>query len=298
MSLIRRRVYRKLVPKIFRGDYLIRSLKKDIIDYYSALPADQLTEEQLEMREYLKVNPIAVFPYKFQNEYNPDTLTVFMDDALGLRYLMAGGKRLYFKRRYSEEDVRHYYNELRKEQDLNSPHRYLSDDFTVEDGDVVADIGAAEGNFSLDVAEKSGRLYLFETDEEWIEALNATFSPWKEKVHIIKKRVSDKNDRDNTTMDDFFKGKDRVNFLKVDVDGAERELLRGSERILSEQGSLKIALCVYHKQDDEVMFSQLLEGKGFEVSHTDGYMIFIFDKQLDAPYLRRGLIRATRSSNV
>jgi hypothetical protein len=36
-----------------------------------------------------------------------------------------------------------------REQDPDSPHRYLTDSFTIGNDDVLADIGAAEGNFSL-----------------------------------------------------------------------------------------------------------------------------------------------------
>ena len=290
MSLLKRRLYRKLVPKIFRGDYLFTSLKQDIIDYYSSLP--DATAEQISIVRYLRANPITVYPYAFQEKYAPADVSVYTDDASGLKYVLEDGKRLYFKRRFREADIRRYYSGLQKEQDPDSPHRYLSEAFSVEDGDVVADVGVAEGNFSLSVIEKAGRLILFETDDEWIEALQATFEPWKEKVRIVKRRVSDRNDSENTTLDEYFKT-DRIDFLKVDIDGAESALLKGSEKILNNVS--RIALCVYHKQDDERDFSVLLEDKGFEVSLTKGYMIYIFDKKLDVPYLRRGLIRAFKA---
>ena len=158
----------------------------------------------------------------------------------------------------------------------------------------MADIGVAEGNFALGAVEKVKALYMFETDKEWIEALNATFEPWKDKVHIINKFVGDQNNSKQTTLDDFFMGKEPISFLKIDVDGAEAKLLKGCDQILSQKSPLKIALCTYHKQDDEKDFTTLLSRKGFSISHSDGYMLFHMDKKMKAPFFRRGLIRAVK----
>ena len=46
------------------------------------------------------------------------------------------------------------------------------------------DAGCAEGYTSLEVVEEVDHLYLFECDEAWIEALEATFALWREKVTI------------------------------------------------------------------------------------------------------------------
>ena len=106
--------------------------------------------------------------------------------------------------------------------------------------------------------------------------------------------MSDKNDSKQTTLDDFFEDKEPLTFLKIDVDGAEAKLLKGCERIISQKSLLKIALCTYHKQNDEAEFTDLLTKKGFIVSHSNGYMLFHTDKKIKAPYFRRGLIRAVK----
>ena len=167
-------------------------------------------------------------------------------------------------------------------------------DFKIANGEVLVDIGVAEGNFALGAAEKASKLILFETDTEWIEALNATFEPWKEKVLIVNKFVSDITNATNTTLDDFISPDEKISFLKIDVDGAESRLLDGCKRILSDQNPLKLAICTYHKQDDEKDFTALLSRNGFETSHSDGFMLFYYDKKMKAPYLRRGLIRAVK----
>jgi len=55
-----------------------------------------------------------------------------------------------------------------------------------------------------------------------------------------------------------------------------------------------VALCTYHKNDDENDFTRLMLEHGFQVTPSKGYMIHYYDKKMKAPYLRRGLIRAVR----
>jgi len=245
--------------------------------------------------DYLKTNPIAVFPYPFQNQYHAASIEVFEDlEKKGLKYVMQDGKRLYFKRRWSKKRIRHSYNELTREQDPRSPHRYLTDNFGIDEGEILVDIGVAEGNFALGAVEQASRLILFETDQEWIEALNATFEPWKDKVLIVNKFVSNLTNSKNTTLDDFILPGEKITLLKIDVDGAESRLLEGCKRILAEQKPLKLAICTYHKQHDEEEFTTVLTQNGFETSHSDGFMLFYYDKKMKAPYLRRGLLRAIK----
>lgn len=287
------RIYRIVVPKFIRKKIRLKILRTAILTFYSK-PSSTISKELSDVLDYLKNNPVSIFPYPFQHNYNEHEIKVFRDEEKKLHYVWLDGHQLYFKRRWSEKRIRHSFNELKKEQDLQSPHQYLCDNFQVEEGDILADIGVAEGNFSLGAVEKAKALYLFETDTEWIDALNATFEPWKEKVHIINKFVGGKISSNQTTLDEFFKDKP-LTFLKIDVDGAEADLLKGSEKLLSRQSPLKIALCTYHKQNDETEFTALLKDKGFIVSHSDGFMLFHTDKKIKAPYFRRGLIRAVKN---
>jgi hypothetical protein len=137
-------------------------------------------------------------------------------------------------------------------------------------------------------------LYLFEYDPEWIEALNVTFAPWAEKVEIINKYVSDHNDNSHIRLDTFFDIKNDITFLKIDVDGAESIVLNSCDKIFKTQNSFKVALCTYHKNNDEKDFTLLMKNHGFSVTTSKGYMIHYYDKKMEAPYLRRGLIRAIR----
>lgn len=287
-------IYRILVPKPFRTIILKKNLSKKITAYINSLPDGQVNDEQREIVKYLENNEIRIFPYTFHNNYYPDNIDVFYDKERCMRFVLQDGKRLYFKKRWKEKKIKQAYSDLMREQDINSPHRYLADTFAAGSDDVVADIGAAEGNFSLAVIEEVRKIYLFEYDNEWIEALKATFAPWSEKVEIIDKYVGDQNDDSHTRFDTFFESKQDVTFLKIDVDGVEEVVLNSCKGLFSSHQPLKIALCTYHKNDDEKILTSILKDYGFLVTPSKGYMINYYDKKMKAPYLRRGLIRAVR----
>lgn len=287
-------IYRLVVPKPIRKKILLNKLRKKIPAFHESDPTFLNDLERKEVIEFIKIHGVEVFPYSFINKYIESDIDVFVDKESGMKYVLMDGKRLYFKRRWSVSRIRRSFHDLSLEQDEKSPHRYLAAEFDISEDDVLADVGAAEGNFSLSVIERVRKVYLFESDPEWIEALEKTFEPWRSKVEIIPKYISDKNDQRNCTGDVFFSDRE-LTFLKIDVDGGERNLLFGFENILSHRANLKVALCTYHQHDDEHDFTKLLRGKGFSVNPSYGYMIFHYDKKLKAPYLRRALLRAVKS---
>jgi hypothetical protein len=287
-------VYRALVPKPIRTILLKRSLRKEILKHFAALPAAEVNDEQREVLRFLEKNEIRIFPYPFNENYSAGNIEVFSDTERGLKYVLQDGKRLYFKKRWSESRIKRAYSDLMKEQDSESPHKYLTDDFTIGENDVLADIGAAEANFSLAVVDKVKKIYLFEYDREWIEAMEATFAPWADKVEIINKYVSDHDDESNLNFGTFYTERKDITFLKIDVDGAEASVLKSCDVIFRSPDKVKIALCTYHKNNDEKDFTALLQGHGFTVTPSKGYMIHYYDKKMRPPYLRRGLIRAIR----
>ena len=75
----------------------------------------------------------------------------------------------------------------------------------------------------MEIIEEAKHVYLFEQDEQWLEAIRATFEPWQDKVTIVQKYVSDHNSSREQTLDDFFNNQtDEHLFLKMDIEGAER----------------------------------------------------------------------------
>ncbi len=294
MNAVTAHLYRILVPKFIRRKIVARRLPKAILDYYAGL-SGLLSPEISPALAYLKQNPLTVFPYDFEKEYKEEVIEVFRDNERGLRYVMQEGKKLYFKRRWGTKKIRSLYNLLSQEQDPRSPHRYLAGTFRFEEGEVLVDVGAAEGNFALSVIEKASRVVLFEADPEWLEPLEATFQPWKDKVLIINKFVSDRTRSQEIRLDDSLLSVQAGIFLKIDVEGAETRVLRGASQLLNSQHPLKVALCTYHHQEDEKEFTSLLNHYGFETVPSEGYMLYYFDKKIGPPYFRRGLLRASRN---
>lgn len=296
MNIVHSKLFRNFVPKFIRKKILARVLRAAVLNYYAGL-SEPLSEEIEKVLDYLRKKPITWFPYDFQDQYIKDSIKVYDDKEKGLGYVLLDGKRLYFKRGWSKNRIRKVFNELRKEQDPQCPHCYVNETFKVENDDVLVDIGAAEGNFALSNVEKASRIILFESNKGWIEALNATFGPWKNKVTIVNKFVDDVSGAESTTLDDFIPAEENVSFLKIDVEGAESQVLDGCKRILQQQKPLKLAVCTYHKQEDEKEINEFLTQKGFETSHTDGYILFYTDNKIKAPFLRRGLIRAIKTGS-
>jgi hypothetical protein len=287
-------LYRILVPKPIRTKILLSRLQKLIPAYHEASVGFSEDQERKDVVDYVRKHGVKIFPYHFTEKYKQEDIEVFHDAEHGMHYVLQGGKRLYFKRKWSVNRIKKSFHDLTLEQDEKSPHRYLSNDFNLNDSDVLADFGAAEGNFTLAVIDRIKKAYLFEYDPEWIEALRLTFKPWQDKVEIVPKFVSDKNDNKHCSGDVFFKDKS-ISFLKIDVDGGERGLLRGFEQTIENNSSMKIALCTYHQHDDEREFTEWLQQKKYQVKPSQGYMIFHYDKKLKAPYFRRALIRATKN---
>lgn len=287
-------LYRVLVPKGLRTAILKKNLRVKIQQYYESLNPEYVNDEQIQILKFLESNPIRIFPYPFHDDYSPDKIEVFLDQKTGMRFVLQDGKKLFFKKRWREKRIRRAYASLKREQDINSPHRYLTDSFSVGSGDVIADIGAAEGNFSLSVIEKVKKIYLFERDHEWAAALQATFEPWSEKVEIIDKYVSDHDDRSHIRFDTFFESVRDINFVKIDVDGAESIVLDSCKNVFRQDAPFRVLLCTYHKANDEKEFMSMLQDQGFNVAPSNGYMIHYYDKKMKAPYLRRGLLRAEK----
>ena len=297
-----KRIYRSLLPQDMRRDIALRNwetekqkLRTRIIAHYKTVDQSTLNNELKAAVQFLRTNPLDVFPYPFAAKYKVENLNVLFDDECKLRFVMFNGFRLYYKRGWSEARIKDYHNGLLQEQDIESPHRYLTKAFDVSSNDVVADVGAAEGIFALSVIDRVKQVFMFETDEGWLEALHETFKPFKEKAIIIHQAVSDRNDEKHVTLDSFFESK-QLDFIKMDVDGGERAALRGAETLLSSHQNRKVALCAYHNQNDEEEFTALLQQHRFNVEAADGYMIFFYDKTLAPPYFRRGVLRAVRTS--
>lgn len=269
--------------------------KKDILDYYR-----KIKSEDLEIKEalgFLKANPIQTFCSDFTMAYRWDQIDVLTDESKGLPYVIHEGKRLYFIRSYRKRTIQYCYSGLLAEQDSRSPHCYLGEGFIIQENDTMLDVGSAEGILSLQHIEKLKQVVLFERDPEWVEALEATFEPWKEKVTIVRKFVSNINDDENITLDRFLADKKySPSFIKIDVEGAEDKVLNGMTNTFKIP-ALKIAICTYHQMQDYAVLSDYLIQRDFNCQPSIGLMLFLNNPDnLQAPFFRKGLIRAEKKN--
>lgn len=233
------------------------------------------------------------FPYTFVFEHNYNEIKVEKNPINNLYYIDFHGKLLYYNSSFKtiNEVVGQFFSIL-LEQDYRSPHCYFDNSsYQIEEGDIVVDVGAAEGNFALQAIEKLRHLYIFEADPAWKDALEATYAPWKHKVSIFYKLVSDFSDEKHVTLDEIFNYQD-IDVIKIDVEGMESQVLKGASQLLL-RTSPKMFVCTYHRGQDAHILEKQLSELGFKVNYSQGYMLFI-QRTLLPPYFRKGLIRAKK----
>ena len=162
---------------------------------------------------------------------------------------------------------------------------------TVEPGDVVIDAGSWIGDFAAYASVKGAKsVYAFEPGDKIFQILIET-SKLNKNIIPVKKGLSDKNVKANfiisgtgstfmdkpigitedttlsdseivetTTLDDFVKENnlERVDFIKSDIEGFERNLLKGAQETLRKFAP-KLALCTYHLPDDPQVMEALIK---------------------------------------
>ena len=165
---------------------------------------------------------------------------------------------------------------------------YEIDEVKLKSGDVILDCGANIGLFSFFAAAKTGGLsYAFEPLPANVEALEriARLNP-DLNVRVVKSalgnekgkikftatdyvdvgsKILDENSTeksikvDLTTIDDFVSEQNlsRVDFIKADIEGAERLMLAGAKNTLK-TFKPRLALCTYHLPDDPQVMEQLI----------------------------------------
>jgi len=300
-SRIKKALHNVQIFKYARRHDDVKSLIRKI-NLYSRIHKSKMIKFKKEINFLNKtpnLNPLqCVFPYPFSSKYVNLQVKVKRDPILNLFYVMLGDRRLYYSRNFNTTDqVVENFRFLCCEQDPESPHRYLTQNFQIEDGSVIVDIGGAEGNFSLSAADAAKKLFIFEADPIWIEALNATFEPWKHKVSIVQGFVGDATKPAHISLDQHFSNQ-HVDFVKIDAEGAELDILNGAKNLFRTSPTIKIDVCTYHNKNDAAQLATHLEASAFDISHSPNFMLFIYDKTLTPPYFRSALIRAERKNKA
>ena len=282
-------IFMKVIMEFYRF-----SKKKAVIN---ELKEDPHNQEYIEIIEYLRNNKLAVFPYNFVKECVNQCVNTFYED--GFYYVVYvnpfNGKthKIFAPKEWKQKKIVKYFTEIFYEQNRLSPHCYFQK--TTEDTfneKIVADLGAAEGIFSISIVDFVKKIYLFECDSIWIEPLRRTFSEYRDKIEIVQKYVGNKNENNITSIDSFFDNKD-IDVIKADIEGSEIDMLEGCDLSLDKIETVLIA--AYHKHEDEKRFSEIFKNKGYCVFSTDGYMIpWLLPLEFKKPYVRRGLLIARK----
>lgn len=240
--------------------------------------------------EYIdKKQRISLLNYDFVDEYSALQVEVLFDMNCQMFYVPYKGRKMYFPKDWDEEKVIHYYRSVVAEQDKRSPHCYTHADYEISHGDVVVDVGAAEGIFALDIIDMAKKVYLIEADQEWVEALQQTFKDDSEKVKIIRGFADCVAEGERITLDSLLM--EEVNYIKMDIEGYEKPALLGAKRLLQESNQIKCAICAYHCKEDEIWIKDFLKEQGFVTDVSNGYICpdWTVEAYIDAE-LRRGIV--------
>ncbi len=245
-------------------------------------------------RNIIEKENLSVFSFEREDE----EIECHFDDQAGMYYTMEEDMRVYLPIEYfpTEEAAVKYMNGLRWEQDDRSPHQYFNERMEVPEGAVVMDAGVAEGNFSVPIVKRAKKLYLVECDPLFAQALRWTFKDYMNKVVIVDKLLARHANKYSTCIDEIMQG-EQLDYLKMDIEGAEVLALQGGERTLAASQNIKCNICVYHRLHDNEKITEILTRHGMEVRNTPGYMLFHLDKKYPY-YPRKGLAQAVKISRA
>jgi hypothetical protein len=269
--------FRRIIYDVFLGRILklVRNFSMNfrckftfIFQYF--LPKTDLNKALAFMGRY----GLTSYPSAYMLEYRNMQVEIQFDADKKLHYCLHNGRKLYFTSEFTKDRIIKLYRSLVIEQDVRSAHRYI-EDYNALEGYVLLDVGSAEGIFTLDNIDRIKHAYLFEAEPYWIDALRATFEPWKDKVTIVEKYVGNKTQDNFTTLDDFLQDRnfDKV-FLKMDIEGAELEALQGVGSTMKSSPEMRVAVCTYHRPGDPERFEGLLKENGFQTSFSEGYLFW------------------------
>lgn len=159
----------------------------------------------------------------------------------------------------------------------NQWHFYEIPQTKVGINDVVVDCGAAEGMFSLMVANRCAKVYAIEPLPTFVKSLNYTFVRFKN-VEVVPCALSDQpgvaymDDKDISssisnkgnvqvkieTIDNLFFSKGiKIDYLKADLEGYDLDMLKGAVKTIA-QSKPKVAITTYHKAEHAEQIKKIL----------------------------------------
>lgn len=165
---------------------------------------------------------------------------------------------------------------------------YEQEHVTIEKDDVVIDCGGNIGLLTVDAAAKGAEVYSFEPSTENRKYLAFIEEQFPGQIHIVPtalfdcqgcvnfeltplgtgcKVINGSADEENcrvvrvqaTTIDAFVKENHlaKVDFIKADIEGSERKMLRGATETLRTMHP-KLSICTYHLPDDKEVLERIV----------------------------------------
>jgi len=175
--------------------------------------------------------------------------------------------KLYWPKKYN---LKYLYQVSAETFDKNDWHYYEYKTTQVFYDDIVVDIGASEGLFSLSVVERCKKLFIIEPNDFFYHALEKTFRKYiPQKVELFKCAVGNeessiqlsnhsissyvieekKGKTKMTTLDNLFYPNHRITYIKADLEGYEIKMLKGAIHIIEDYRP-KMAIACYHLEND------------------------------------------------
>jgi Methyltransferase FkbM domain len=253
---------------------------REVLAFLTAHPSQELP---------LGTNP----PYDWVQQYRPQDVPVEQDPTTGMWVARVNSHRIFFPRNATTATVQQSVATARMEQDSRSPHCYVGGRQTIDPGDVAVFVGASDGIFCLTQIERLSKAYLFEPDSNWAEPLRMTMEPWRDKVEIVPLALGSRDADGVIRLDNFLAKRPQPNFVQMDVEGAEGEVLDGAENLLQAAGKLRLSICTYHRRLDFPNLAKRLASLGYDIGHSPGFFVI----GVRMPYFRRGILYASRGTS-
>lgn len=235
--------------------------------------------EILDTLEWLKTNELSVY-----NQFSPSDRKLYevrTDAENGFPYIEYQTRRVYYPRSWQFQEVDGkpcVVNLFETIQNPEFPHCYEFGSHRVSKDSVIVDAGVAEGNFVLSHIDAVKKAYLFECDPLWLEALSLSLRPFRDKVVLVPKKLGACDTEDTVRLDSVVQ--EPIDFLKMDIEGAECDALLGGLELLR-RSRAKLSVCTYHRQNDEKYVSFILQSLGYKTARSKGHMLFLCDPLID-----------------
>ncbi|MDR0962232.1 MAG: FkbM family methyltransferase [Mediterranea sp.] len=192
-------------------------------------------------------------------------------------------------------------------------NKALDIDVTLHKGDVVIDAGAWIGDFSAYASAKGAICYAFEpvsSTQEWLKQTINLNKQAEGKIIPVQQALSNHTGEMEisitehgggvvnsitqtvglkgeiiqlTTIDRFVEDKNIncVDFIKADIEGAERDMLRGATDTLR-RFAPKLAICTYHLPDDPQVLTQIImeANPKYRIAYTKHKLFAVAEREI------------------